>query len=86
MPIYEYQCTACKHQFSDLFKSSERLVATQSPCPSCNASNVEILISTGAHVFDVEGRKPKGDFKEMMKRVKSNFKYDRQAKSALKDY
>jgi putative FmdB family regulatory protein len=41
MPIYEYQCAQCAHEF-------ELLVLRTSPvpaCPSCNSQNVEQLLS-----------------------------------------
>ncbi len=45
MPIYEYQCKACCHQFEHLTFSSQ---AEPPPCPSCNCADVEKLISAGA--------------------------------------
>lgn len=45
MPIYEYQCKACCHQFEQLTFSSE----TESPpCPACSCGDVVKLISAGA--------------------------------------
>ena len=43
MPIYEYRCTACNHEF-------ETLVRTGSvpACPSCKGQELEKLISTPA--------------------------------------
>jgi putative FmdB family regulatory protein len=44
MPIYEYQCRKCGHQF-------EYLVLSTSPaatCPSCQTSELEQLISLSA--------------------------------------
>lgn len=41
MPIFEYQCRACGHQF-------EQLMLPKSPaaeCPSCGKSDLEQLIS-----------------------------------------
>lgn len=37
MPIYEYQCTACAHQFDALQKMSEPALTD---CPACEATNV----------------------------------------------
>ncbi|MBC2742093.1 MAG: zinc ribbon domain-containing protein, partial [Desulfosarcina sp.] len=45
MPIFEYQCKACCHQFEQLVFSSD----TESPvCPACNCGDVEKLMSVGA--------------------------------------
>lgn len=44
MPLYEYKCLACGHQFELLI-----LRASQQPaCPACSAESVEQLISSFA--------------------------------------
>ena len=40
MPIYEYSCRACAHQFEALV-----LKATVVACPACNAQDLERLLS-----------------------------------------
>jgi putative FmdB family regulatory protein len=42
MPIYEYACGACGHQFEEWQKMSDKPVRT---CPKCKAKKVEKLIS-----------------------------------------
>ena len=42
MPIYEYACPDCGHQFERLQKISEPPVTI---CPSCNAEKVRKLVS-----------------------------------------
>ena len=50
MPVYEYQCQACSHQFEATQKISEpRLV----DCPKCQAPKLERLIS--ATSFQLKG-------------------------------
>ena len=45
MPIYEYQCKGCCHQFEYLaFSASE----PAPECPECHCPNVEKLMSAGA--------------------------------------
>jgi putative FmdB family regulatory protein len=44
MPLYEYRCRACKHEF-------EALVRTQDPapvCPSCKGGELERLITAAS--------------------------------------
>ena len=41
MPIYEYECRQCGHQFEYLVLSS----SPRAECPSCQAQDVEQLIS-----------------------------------------
>ncbi len=65
MPIYEYQCAACGHQFEALQKISGPAL-TQ--CPSCNQEQLQKKVSaasfqlkgTGWYVTDFrdKGKKP----------------------------
>ena len=40
MPIYEYQCRACQHQFEAIVRASEL-----PRCPACGGQELERLIS-----------------------------------------
>jgi len=50
MPIYEYACAACHHQFEEWQKMSDPPVRT---CPKCKKKKVERLISATA--FQLKG-------------------------------
>jgi putative FmdB family regulatory protein len=50
MPIYEYRCPDCGHQFENMQKFSDPPVTV---CPSCGAENVKKLISAPA--FHLKG-------------------------------
>ena len=52
MPIYEYACSACGHQFEEWQKINDKPVRT---CPKCKAKKVERLIS--ADVVPPQGRR-----------------------------
>lgn len=45
MPIYEYQCEACRHVFDSLQKISEAPLTT---CPDCGAEALKKLVSAPA--------------------------------------
>jgi putative FmdB family regulatory protein len=45
MPIYDYQCRACKHRFELLVKPGEKV-----NCPKCDAANVERAFPLSAAV------------------------------------
>ena len=45
MPIYEYQCAACGHQFETLQKISDKPF---SECPDCGKDALKKLISASA--------------------------------------
>lgn len=50
MPIYEYACAACGHEFEEWQKMSDAPVRT---CPKCKKKKVERLISKSA--FQLKG-------------------------------
>ena len=50
MPIYEYACTACGHEFEEWQKMSDAPVRT---CPKCKKKKLERLISRTA--FQLKG-------------------------------
>lgn len=65
MPIYEYECPACKHKFEILQKMSD---AALTDCPSCHQQGLQKIISntqfqlkgTGWYVTDFRDKdKPK---------------------------
>jgi putative FmdB family regulatory protein len=43
MPIYEYECRGCRHQFEQLVRTGD----TPS-CPSCQSQDLERLLSLAA--------------------------------------
>jgi len=43
MPIYEYRCTSCNHEFAH---RHERYSEPAPPCPECGGDNPRKLIST----------------------------------------
>lgn len=50
MPIYEYQCDACKHKFEVIQKVSDPLL---SQCPACSEKRLRKLVSAAA--FQLKG-------------------------------
>jgi putative FmdB family regulatory protein len=43
MPIYEYECRACQHQFEQLVRTGDTPA-----CPSCKSQDLERLLSLAA--------------------------------------
>ena len=68
MPIYEYHCTACDHEFEEIQKVSDDPITD---CPACHKPKAEKLVSaagfqlkgTGWYVTDFrdKGKAPKAD-------------------------
>lgn len=48
MPLYEYQCTACKSGFELLIRRPEDGAAEKLSCPHCRSSKVEKQLSVTA--------------------------------------
>lgn len=47
MPVYEYQCAACRHRFSKFFKSIA--AAGDVGCPACGRERAERAVSGFAY-------------------------------------
>jgi putative FmdB family regulatory protein len=52
MPLYEYRCESCQHQFEVIRKFSD---APLESCPSCGAGPVVKLLSSPAFQFKGSG-------------------------------
>lgn len=73
MPLYEYKCKHCEHEFSDVLKINDRDAPVNAPCPSCEAAmGVERLVSTCRIVAGVgDFRKGVPDvFKDRLREIK----------------
>ena len=46
MPLYEYRCSQCRHEFTLLRRMDE--ATTPAPCPACGSTETERLISACA--------------------------------------
>lgn len=85
MPTYEYKCNECEHSFEEISRIDDRKIPCETPCPKCNKISVQQIISAVAGVVDARMNvKQKGDFKEVMQKIKSAHKYDSRAN--IKDY
>ena len=45
MPIYEYECRACRHRFELLVRTSSNLAEPGLECPVCRGEDLERLLS-----------------------------------------
>ncbi len=72
MPVYEYQCKACDHQFELLQSVNARPEDT--PCPQCHEVNASRLMSVFAS--QVKGEQKPG-FSEMKARNMYNERMDK---------
>ena len=54
MPLFEYACCKCLHEFEELASSDE----TNPPCPECGDADVKKLMSACAAKTDGSGDAP----------------------------
>ena len=47
MPIYEYRCGECSHQFEKLVRAQ----GTEAKCPECGSGQVTKLVSSGGFIL-----------------------------------
>ena len=45
MPIYEYHCESCEHEFEELLHVSKRGEPLEEPCPECNEKTIKKGVS-----------------------------------------
>ncbi|MFK5985860.1 MAG: zinc ribbon domain-containing protein [Pseudomonadota bacterium] len=70
MPIYEYQCQACEHEFEALQKMSDD---AYTDCPECEQPKLKKLISAAAFKLKGSGWY-ESDFKNSSKKPATNEK------------
>ena len=68
MPIYEYECRACRHRFEQLIMHS-----TTPECPSCHGRDLERLVS----LFGVDSDATRGSALKDGKRRQAQTTRDR---------
>lgn len=52
MPLYEYSCKKCGHEFTELQKFNDKPIKK---CPSCGKTSVEKMVSMTAFQLKGEG-------------------------------
>lgn len=75
MPIYNYQCKLCSHEFEQMKSISNRVWSD--PCPSCGElGHVDIIIKSPRIVSGVGNlhSKTDSDFRDNLNRMKSFWK------------
>ena len=73
MPIYEYQCQSCGHQFDVIQKVSDEKLTI---CPKCNEKKLKKLVTSAA--FKLKGT---GWYETDFKNKKKEKKTEKQQKN-----
>lgn len=73
MPLYNYKCYACEHEFTDMLKMDDRKKPEGEACPNCNElGKVQQQITAPKIVSGVGSLMSKTDngWKEVLSKVK----------------
>lgn len=75
MPIYNYSCVSCNHDFDRFLSISNRDNPITEPCPNC--SKLEVTKSLNRmNMFQFEKNlKPDDTFKDILKQIAKNNKH-----------
>jgi len=75
MPVYEYGCSECSHEFEEFKTIAEYDIPLSEPCPSCyKVGYIQRLIS-GAEICDPVSlgvRKVPKEYNEVVKNIQKN--------------
>ena len=73
MPNYVFQCEKCQHSFEKQLRIVDRRSPESEPCPECQQSGVELLISPPPVVdaWTIGVRKAPAGFRDLLKHIKN---------------
>lgn len=74
MPIFDYKCNKCNHEFDKLLSISSRELPLSEPCPSCNEITVVRVINGVGLVQWNKTMQPDNTFKDLLKQIGKNNK------------
>jgi putative FmdB family regulatory protein len=72
MPLYEYQCSACKHLWDDIYTIAKRNQPTKKPCPNCGKKKV-VKSDASIQIIDAVRlgiTRPDHGFKDVISKIK----------------
>lgn len=73
MPLYEYHCSNCEHDFTLMRSISERKSPESEPCPECNELEVKQMISAPKIAYTNPGSmKTTDSFNDRLKDIKKS--------------
>ena len=76
MPLYDYRCNHCSHEFEKVLKVAEMHLPSSEPCPACGLNgHVEKTIMGAPPIGDAARlgiRRVDNGFKEVMQKIHDN--------------
>lgn len=73
MPLYDYHCDACGHEFTEQLRIDDRKIPVENPCPKCNQSkNIQQTIKPVGFVSSSIStlRRAGSEWGDVLKKVK----------------
>lgn len=71
MPMYQYKCDSCGHEFSMRMKIAERKDPEGDPCSACLTRNIKFLVGTPSVSYSTNpGMTTSSNFNDRMKEIK----------------
>ena len=75
MPLYDYECKACEHQFDELIPMADREKPTRKKCPECGKKKVRQVLLAAPPMGDAVRlgiTRPDEGFNEVLSRISDN--------------
>lgn len=71
MPMYQYKCGSCEHEFTEVLKVDDRKIPCETACPNCEEKAVEMVISSPRIVSGVGNlhSKVSSNFRDRLKEI-----------------
>ena len=76
MPVYEYGCNECSHEFEEFKTMAEYDVPLSEPCPSCYKVGYISRLISGADICDPVSlgvKKVPAGYNEVIKNIKKSY-------------
>ena len=76
MPVYEYGCNECSHEFEEFKTMAEYDVPLSEPCPSCYKIGYITRLISGAEICDPVSlgvKKVPTGYNEVVKKIKKSY-------------
>jgi len=71
MPVYQFQCTECRHQFDEVLRISDRKKPETEPCPVCDTTGKIEQVIGAPLIGDPmrQGSTVKGGFADVLRKI-----------------
>lgn len=74
MPIYQYKCNACDHEFDVMSSFADKQNPESEPCPNCGKQEIKACITAPnmSHLGTKSVHARAGGFNEVLRKIKKS--------------